>query len=273
MQDLNRDISKTDINNEKTFEIDLLAILRVIFRKLWQIVLVALVCGGIMFSLAKFVIQPTYRAGFTAYINNRQSAEQIQQLTNSDLSAQAQLASTYCYILTSNTVLTVAAESINLDYSYPKLKSMVKANVKSGTGVIEVSVISESKDLSYMFAKAISEVAPAQITDKIEGSSMKIVDEPAYPTGRYAPNTTQYAMFGALGGALLMLIIILIRYFTDDTLSSEADLESRYSLPIVGIIPDYTKVGKEGKGYYSYGYAYKRSSSSKNEKSVKEENA
>lgn len=270
MQDLTRDVSKTNNVNEKVVEIDLIAILKVVWKKLWQIVLIALVCGGIMFSIAKFVIQPTYKSGFTAYINNRQSAEQTQQLTNSDISAQVQLASTYCYILTSNTVLTAAADSINLDYPYSKLASMVKASVKSGTSVIEVSVVSESKDLSYMLAKAISEVAPAQITDKVEGSSMKIVDEPVYPTTRHSPSISKYTIIGALAGALLMLIVILIRYFTDDTISSEADLESRFSLPIVGIIPDYTKVGKEGKGYYSYGYAYKRPSGSRGEKSDKE---
>ena len=61
-----------------------------------------------------------------------------------------------------------------------------------------------------------------------------------------------------------MLIIVVIRYFTNDTLSGESDIEQHYNLPIIGVIPDYTKVGKGEKGgYYSYGYAYRQKPSDK----------
>ena len=262
--DFMQEITNENRVNDKAsreIEIDVVGLLRAIFKKLWVIILVALVCGGIMFGLSEYVIQPTYRAYCTAYVNNKNVQSGSQQITNSDMNAQHQLAATYSTILTSNTVLTAAAESINLDYPYSRLKSMVKTSEKDETGVIEISVISKSKDLSFMLADAISKVAPTYMADMVEGSSMKIVDHPEYPKGKYAPNTSRYTLLGALAGALLTLIIVIIRHFTDDTLSSETYLEQNYSMPIIGIIPDFTKIDKQGKGAYSYGYAYKRSSS------------
>jgi len=267
MQELSKENVKLKDKKSREIEIDLVALFRAVLKKIWVIILVALIGAGIMFGISTFMIQPTYRSYCTAYINNKNASSQ--QITNSDINAQTQLASTYSTILTSNTVLTAAAESINLDYPYSTLRSMVKTSQKGDTGVIEISVISKSKDLAYMLADAISKVAPAYMSDMVEGSSMKIVDKPVYPVNKYAPSTSRYTILGFLAGALLTLVIVIIRYFTDDTLYSETTLEQAYSLPIIGIIPDYTKVDKQGKGY-SYGYAYKRSSKSSEEKEDKE---
>ena len=273
MQDLTKDNFKGNepAKREREIEIDFISLLRTILKRLWLIILVALICGGIMFCIAEFVVKPTYRSGFSAFVNNKQGQSDSQQITNNDINASHQLVATYSTIITSREMLMGAIEEddntkgTNLrKYSYGKLKSMVSINMKDDTGVLEVNVISPNQNEALQFANAIAKKAPEYMAYIVEGSSMKIIDMPAYPSNKFAPNTSRYTLLGALAGFLIMLIIVIISYFTNDTLSGESDIEQHYNLPIVGVIPDYTKVGKDSKGgYYSYGYAYRLKSSDK----------
>jgi capsular polysaccharide biosynthesis protein len=279
MQDLTKENFKENESKkrEREVEIDFLALLRTILKRLWLIILVGLICGGIMFCIAEFVVQPTYRSGFSAFVNNKQGQNESQQITNNDINASHQLVATYSTIITSREMLMGAIEEddntkgTNLrKYSYSKLKSMVKINMKDDTGVMEVNVISPNQNEALQFANAIAKKAPEYMAYIVEGSSMKIIDMPAYPNTKYAPSTSKYTILGILVGALIMLIIVIISYFTNDTLSGESDLEQHYNLPIIGVIPDYTKVGKGEKGgYYSYGYAYRLKSSDKDKEDKK----
>lgn len=280
MQDLNKEnvMGNDGKTREREIEIDILALLRTILKRLWLIILVALICGGVMFCIAQYMIKPTFRSGFSAFINNKQAqGDSQQQITNNDINASHQLVNTYSTIITSREMLVGAIEEdeetkgTNLrKYDYNKLKSMVKINMKDDTGVLEVNVISKDRNEALLFANAIAKKAPTYMAYIVEGSSMKIIDMPAYPNKKYAPDTSRYVILGMLAGALIVLIIVIIRYFTNDTLSSESDLEQYYSLPIVGVIPDYTKVNNKGKGgygdYYSYGYSYKLETKEKEEK-------
>lgn len=281
MQDLTKDNFKGNEpkSRDREIEIDFLALLRTILKRLWLIILVGLICGGIMFCVAEFVVKPTYRSGFSAFINNKQGQSESQQITNNDINASHQLVATYSTIITSREMLMGAIEEddntkgTNLrKYSYAKLKSMVSINMKDDTGVLDVNVISPNQNEALQFANAIAKKAPEYMAYIVEGSSMKIIDMPAYPNSKYAPNTSRYTLLGVLAGVLLMLIIVVIRYFTNDTLSGESDLEQHYNLPIIGVIPDYTKVGKGEKGgYYSYGYAYRLKPSDKDKDKDKED--
>ncbi len=281
MQDLPKDNFKGNEpkSRDREIEIDFLALLRTILKRLWLIILVGLICGGIMFCVAEFVVKPTYRSGFSAFINNKQGQSESQQITNNDINASHQLVATYSTIITSREMLMGAIEEddntkgTNLrKYSYAKLKSMVSINMKDDTGVLDVNVISPNQNEALQFANAIAKKAPEYMAYIVEGSSMKIIDMPAYPNSKYAPNTSRYTLLGVLAGVLLMLIIVVIRYFTNDTLSGESDLEQHYNLPIIGVIPDYTKVGKGEKGgYYSYGYAYRLKPSDKDKDKDKED--
>ena len=106
---------------QKEKEIDLSALFKSLFKKLWLIAAVALIAGAASFAYARFFVKPTYQAFFTAYINNKQSSHSSDSLTNSDILASQELVRTYSKILTSNTVLMRAADLLDEDYTYTSL--------------------------------------------------------------------------------------------------------------------------------------------------------
>ena len=102
----------------------------------------------------------------------------------------------------------------------------------------------------------------------VEGSSMKIIDYPEYSNKRYKPNYTQFAFIGFLIGAAVVLVFVIIRYFMDDTVKDENEIETRFSIPILGVIPDVTKASSSRSDYYYYA-DHSEHSANENDQSAK----
>lgn len=241
-----------NMNNSSEIEINIIPLLKELLRKLWLIVLAGVLVSGVVFMGARLLVKPTYRSGFTAYVNNKQSKQNTDYLTASDVNAAKELVLTYRSIITSNSILTAAAESIGVDRSYESLAGRVSTEIKDETEIISVYVVDSDPQFAYDYAQAISKTAPQYMAQIVEGSSMKIIDYPEYSEKRYRPIYSNYAIFGFLIGALLVTVILAIRYFVDDTVKSESELESKFTLPILGVIPDISKATNRGSDYYYY---------------------
>ena len=262
-QFLCKGVQKQMENNERKneIEIDLVPILKAIWSKLWLIVLVGVLVAAMAFAATKIFIKPTYRCGFTAYVNNQHSSE---SLSNQDISAGKQLVDTYVTVIRSNKILTAAAESVGLDIPIATLKKTVTASVQGETEVIAVNVEHRDPQTAYILANAIANIAPTYMSDIVEGSSMKIIDYPVYSDKRYKPSYIMYSLLGFLLGAVLIIIKVIVNTLTDDKVKNLQEIEERFSLPILGVIPDVLQAADEkGKGYYAYGYGYGGRSSSK----------
>lgn len=254
----------------KEVEVNLLPLLKELSRRLWLMVLVGVILAGVAFVGVKLTIKPVYRSGFTAYVNNQQMQNSKDVLTNSDISASKELVRTYSQIIRSNTILGAAAKTISLDLNYSSLKAMVTTEIQNETEIISVYVVHTDPQIAYDYANAIAKTAPSYMADIVEGSSMKIIDYPEYTDVPFGPGYFKYALVAFLGGFLIVALIGIIRYFKDDTVKSEGDIEAQFALPVLGVIPDINATeqksagysdGRYGYGYggYEYGYAAKRS--------------
>lgn len=240
--------------NRKEIEIDLWPVLRALWSKLWLIILIGALFAGIAFGATKIFIKPTYRCGFSAYVNNAHNKE---SLTYQDINAGKQLVDTYVTVIRSNKILAAAAESVGVDLSVGALKKTVTASVQGETEVISVYVENRDPQTAYVLANAIANTAPTYMSDIVEGSSMKIIDYPMYSDTRYKPNYIHYALLGFLVGALLVAIKVIIDTLRDNKVKSEHEIEERFSIPVLGVIPDVLQSSeKNSKGYYAYSYGY-----------------
>lgn len=231
--------TKTE-SGTREVDINLVPLFTAILKKLWLIA-IAVIIGIFAFRFGtQILIKPTYLSSFTAFVNNKTQTDRT-SINNTDIQASKELVQTYSRVLTSNDVLVASAEFINLDLPYETLSSFVSTNVENKTQLIKVNVITTDANTSYKLAQAIANTAPTHMSQIIEGSSMKIVDSPQPPKGRYGPNYFTASLLGALTGAVLALAYILIKYFRDDTIKGEGDLEGRYNLPVIGVIPNMTE--------------------------------
>lgn len=237
-------------------EIDIIPILKVLLSKLWLMILVGIFFAAAVYGVTKLTIRPVYRCSFSAYVNNQHAQADKSSLSNQDLIAAQQLTKTLSYILKSNTILSASLQSINSDMTYEEFSGLVSTDIKDGTELISIHVINHDPQKAYDLANAIAKTAPTYMSDIVEGSSMKIVDYPVYSAKRYQPSYLRFAILGFLFGVILVAVIVLIRFFKDDTVRSESDFEQRFGLPILGVLPDNASSSKNKTGYYSYEYGY-----------------
>ena len=252
-------IEKTETKDKKNagLEINIIPLLVYLLKKLWIVLLVGLITGAIGFTAVKLFIHPTYKCSFTAYVNNKQAAKNTDYLTSSDVTAAKQLVLTYSQIFKSNTILASADEAMDLNYEVKQLKKMVGTEIQDETEIIQVYAVAKSPDEAYKIATAIASVSPEIMANIVEGSSMKIVEYPQLPDSIYKPSYSKYTLLSFGVGALLTIAVLVILYLKNDTVTDEEEVESRFSVPVLGVLPDVNHIGNGKTGYY-YNYYYEK---------------
>lgn len=252
-------IEKTEEKAKKNtnLEINVLPLLMYLLKKIWIILLVGAVVGAMGYTVTKLFVHPTYKCSFTAYVNNKQAATSTDFLTSSDVSAAKQLVLTYSQIFKSNTILASADEAMDLNYEVKQLKQMVGTEIQDETEIIQVYAVAKSPDEAYKIATAIASVSPEIMADIVEGSSMKIVEYPQLPDSIYKPSYSKFTLLSFAGGFLLAAGILVVLYLRNDTVTDEEEVESRFAVPVLGVIPDVNHTGNRKSGYY-YNYYYEK---------------
>lgn len=245
----------TKENDETT--IDLLEVLKTLWRKAWLIILCGVLGAIVAFGITKFAIKPTYRTSITVYVNNR--VEEGKSLSQGDLNAAAKLVDTYSAIIHSDTVMGVVAEQTGVSLKPGTVRSKVSAQAVNNTEVFNVYVTDTDPVRAANIANGIADVFPGIVSEIVSGSSAKIIDRATVPTERYSPSYKRNTLLGAAAGIFVMAAIILVRAFLDDSIAGPSDLED-IGYPLLAVIPDLED-GSSSSGGYGYGYSYAYASS------------
>jgi capsular polysaccharide biosynthesis protein len=242
-------------NTNDFYVIDLLHIVRTLWRRAWVIVLSALLAAGIGFSVATFAIEPTYSSAIMLYINN--SSVSIEDLgfsiSSSEISAAQSLVKTYIVLLQNRTTLEKVIEKADVDYTYEDLEDMISASAVNETEVLQITVTSDDPYEAAKIVNAIAEVLPRRITEIIDGSTMAVVDSGAVDLQKVFPSITGFTALGLLLGAIVSVVILSLLAIGDDTIRNEEYILQNYDYPILAKIPDLVNTGNNK----SYGYYYK----------------
>lgn len=232
-------------------EIDLKRVFRVLLIRSWIIVIVAFLLGALSFGYARFMITPEYSASVKLYVNNNYANSP--GFSSSQIAAAQNLADTYMVILKSRSIMEEVANHTGLPYDYNQIMGMVSASAINGTEVFQVKVTCENYKHAAQIANAIAEVLPEKITSVVDGSSVRVVDYAVENSSQVSPNYRNYAIRGALIGAVLTAVLIVVMDLTDTSINSEEYLSAVYQeLPLLAVIPDAQTSGSTGyyKGYY-----------------------
>lgn len=246
-----------------TTEIDLLGLLRLLFGKIWMILIAMALCGAIAFVTAVFTITPTYTASAMLYVNNSSASVGGVPITisSSQISAAKSLLDTYVVILKTRTTLEAAIEKADLrgKYTYGQLSGIVSASSVNDTDIFRISATCADRDDALLIVDTLVEILPDRISDIVDGSSVRVVDHAIRPSGRSSPSYTKYGVIGVMVGAILSAALIIVQDLLNNTVRDEEYLKQRYSIPILAVIPEaYSSSGSKYKyGYkskYKYGY-------------------
>ena len=249
------------MNDVTEFEIDLLTLLRVLWKKALIIALVAILFGSAAFGYTAFFVEPEYQATASMYVNNSSFSLGATSfsISSSDLSASNSLVSVYLYILESRTTLEEVIQSLELSYTPSELKKMISTHSVDKTGAFEVTITSTNPAEVELIANSIAQILPERIAEIVDGTTVRIVDYAIIPSQRSGPNILLYTALGILIGGILAALVVIVKYLLNDTsrvmIQSVDDLRSMYpDVMVLATIPDM-RLNEKKNGYYSTYYA------------------
>ena len=230
--------------------VDLVHIIKSLWKKAWVIAIAMVLAGIIGFSIAAFAITPTYSSSVMLYVNNGMSVGDIFQLSSSQITGARSLVDTYIVMLQNRTTLNKVIEKADVDYAFEDLEDMIKAESVNGTEIIRITVTSTDPYEAAEIANAIAIVLPARISEIIKGSSMEVVDSAAVNLKKVAPSVTGYTVVGMFLGAITSVLVLIVIDMRDDTIRSEEYILQNYDYPILAKIPDLANTDSKSYGYY-----------------------
>ncbi len=238
-------------NKQEYYVVDFLHIVRSVWHRIWLVVLAGILAGVIGFSYATFFITPKYSSSVMLYVNNSSLLGNTTfSISSSELTAAQGLVKTYTVILKNRTTLNQVIRKSGLDYSYEELYHMIDASSVNETEVLRVKVTADDPYEAATLANAIADVLPRRISDIIEKSSMKIVDLAVVDTQKVSPSITKHTELGALLGAFVALVILVIVAILDGTIHDEDYLLNNYDYPILAKVPNLLGTSEKQYAYY-----------------------
>lgn len=245
-------MEKQDVNAKKYYTIDLLHIVKFLWQKIWVVLLAAIIAATAGFSIAAFLIKPTYSSTIMLYVNNSSFSlgNTSFSISSSEITAAQSLVKTYGEILDNRTTLERVIDKAKVDYTARDLSEMIESGSSNDTEIMYVKVTTNDPYEAAKIANCIAEVLPVRIAEIIDGASMEVVDSAVPNTQKVAPSITKYTAVGLALGALLSIVVIAIIAMMDDRIHDEDYIIETYDYPILAKIPDL--VNTEGKKYSYY---------------------
>ena len=245
------------------YVIDLAHIVKVVWQRVWMIALVSLLTTAIGFSLAAFVIPPSYSSSIMLYVNN--SSFSVGDLgfsiSSSELTAAQSLAKTYTVLLKNRTTLERLIHEIDptgrMGYDWEDIYDMIESGPVDETEVMQVTVTCGDAADAQRIAAGISKVLPQRVSEVVEGATMEVVDSAVIEPEKVAPSVAAYTALGFVLGLLLSVLVVVIIALMDNTVHDEEYVIRAYDYPILAKVPSLH--ANSGKKYSSYSYSSSRS--------------
>lgn len=199
---------------------------------------------GCLYSV--FLQQPKYTSK-TSIILTGFSNSETSTITQSDLTVNSKLVSTYQEIVKSRRVLNQVIENLNLDYDATSLAKMITVGSVKDTEIIEISVTDLEARNAYLIANEVAKVFGSEAKELYNLSNVSILDSAEIEDFPSNYNITKQVILYIGIGVVLAFFLLFVFYYFDTTIKSVSDVEKRFGLTILGSVPDYSKKKKGAK--------------------------
>lgn len=221
-----------------SIEIDVLFLLKKLWTKKFFIVFTALFLGTLSLIASIFLMDPAYTATTRVYVVG-QSSESV---TTQDLQAGSYLVKDYQEIIKSSEVLSKVIAKEESPLSTDELSGMISVVVPTDTRVISISVESKDPKEAAQLTNSVREVAAEKIKEVTKVQDVTTLEEAQVPERPSSPNTKRNVVIGALLGAFVAILGVLLTEVLDDRVKRAEDVEEVLGLTLLGVVPNIDKL-------------------------------
>lgn len=248
---------------EKT--INIMDLVMLAWRRIWIIIIAAVVCAAGAYSYCKLFLTPSYSAKASLLVTNgavttSYNDESSDKVAGSDISASLYLTYTVVDILNTPDIYKKVADSLGDGYEYQNLmarSSIVRRSEE--TLFVDVTFSSTDPKEAMRVANKYVEVACGYIPEFIPSSRAMVASTAIKAVMTYPRTVTTTGVAGVVGAVAAYVIIFIVESM-NRAIKGEEDFTNSFDVPLLGSVPDFENAEsggyRKGKGKGGYGNAY-----------------
>lgn len=224
-------------------ELDLKEIFNIFWNKKIQIFIITMICVIIGAIYSFVLIKPDY-SSFTTLVlaktDGTTTNSTTGSITQSDLTLNQKLISTYSELVKSKSVLRTVISNMSIDnLTEESLKKSVTVTAVEDTELIKITVRNSNPKDAALIANEIAKVFTEQVTSIYNISNIHVVDQAEVSEGPYNINHAKDLILFAFAGIVIASVYVLIANMLDTTVKTAEDVEKNTGLLVLAQIPEY----------------------------------
>jgi capsular polysaccharide biosynthesis protein len=257
------------ISQNQESSIDLKKILKLVLKHIKLVLILTLTGTLIALAVTVLFIKPKYSATVKLYVNNKEQQEQGTSVNTGDISASVSLVKTYIEMIKTQSLMDMVRDRGGYSLTNRQLLDMIKTGQLNNTQLFYVTVETPDPQLSASIANTIALSADEFIEEKVQGSSLEIIDYATVPKSKSSPSIPRNTLIGFAAGLVVSALLIFILAVTDTKINTEEDVKQVTLLPVIGTISNFDQASRGG--YYGrYGYGSTSNTQNKETSSVQD---
>ena len=233
--------SFADRTEEET-EIDLIDLAWALLDKIHYIVLCFLIGAVIMNAYSYFLVRPTYKSTAKMYVV---SASKNSVVDLDALNIGTSLTADYEQLMLSYPVLEQVINKLNLDMDSDTLAKMITLENPTDTRILNINVVSTDPKSARDIANTLMDVSVDYLPMTMSTNATNVAQKAKLADHKDGPSYTKYTMIGALAGAFLYCMYLVVKYLMDDTIHTADDMEKYFDIVPLAVIPDVEELASE----------------------------
>ena len=232
------------MNEKEIYLIDLVDLIKKVFKHLFLIIILTILFGLGSFAYSNFIVTPSYNANATMIISSSSKNDDQQDLADIDfyqIQANKALISTYSEIVKSKGIADQVIKNLSLNMGYDEFSKKVSIEPVKDTQIISVNVVDSVPSRAMDIANETANIFKSSIGDIMKVDNVQILDGATIPVDPVSPNVSKNTLVGAIIGLVLGIIISMFKELYDISIKSAEEVEEYLNLPVIGVLPDMKK--------------------------------
>ena len=228
------------MNNQEAnmIEIDVLSLLRTIWRKKFLILLTAILTTGLAFAYSAFLLTPQYDSTTRLYVVT-QSSDNGAVITTQDLQAGSFLVKDYKEIILSQDVLKNVTTTLGIT---DDIEEKITVEIPVDTRILSITVRDSDPNQAATIANTLRDEAAKKIIEVTKVSDVTTLEVALPAENPSTPQTKRNLVLGFIVGAFLATALVLVLEVLDDRVKRPQDIEEGLGMTLLGVVPQAEKL-------------------------------
>ncbi|MCR5600742.1 MAG: polysaccharide biosynthesis tyrosine autokinase [Ruminococcus sp.] len=241
--------------NNDSKEIDLKDLFSLFISKLWIIILAVIIGGAGAFCYSKFVLPLKYSSHISMYVQSYTSFNENPDLNYNNINNSKQLINTYMEVLKDDAVMNAVGDKLSASFDENILSeslSVVNGKITpssirecmvissvTDTSALNLVTTTKNAELSAAICNIVAKVAPSYLDEAVGVGQINTIDTAKVYNTPVSPNVKKNTAIGGLAAAFLVMVILFLIDFFDNTIKESGWLGSRFKKAIIGEILEF----------------------------------